>query len=183
MTATPMRTLLDQLSSVKGAKFASFTYRSKETGELARYTVILGVDYGALYQKDRDTLEGMLPSLSGLEREAGQALLQSITESLEKGLGNNHRYTHGPEQGDTYVSLTGVPGAKVNKNDGALHLVCIMQSKTVLEPGTYKEVKSKPLTLAKKKLEKNLRRSAIRQFVLSGLTSARLNGETLELAV
>ena len=177
-----MLSLLAELARIERPKFASFTYRSKDTGELSRYTVMLGVDYGTLYAKDRDTLQTMLPSLDGLPKEAATALLASIEESLAKGLGNNSAYTHGKEQGDTYVSIVGIDGVKLNKNDGVLHVLGILQSKVVLEAGTYKEVNSRPLTLAKRAIEKTLRRSKIRQFALTNIQSARINGETLELA-
>lgn len=177
-----MLALLAELAKVTRPKFASFTYRTKDTGELSRYTVMLGVDYGAVYEKDRATLREMLPSLDGLDKEAADALLASIEESLVKGLGNNSAYTHGAEQGDTYLSLAGIDGVKVNKNDGILHVLGMLQNKVVLEEGTYKQVNSKPLTMAKNAIRKTLRQSKIRQFALPNIQSARLNGETLELA-
>lgn len=178
-----MNALLDQLSQVRGAKFASFLYRSKETGELARYVVNLGVNMVRLYQADRDTLAELLPSLQGLEAEAATALLASINESLDKGLGNNSAYTHGPEQGDTYVSIDGAPGVKLNTNDNVLHVVGLLHRKEVIEAGVHKEVKSRPLTLAKRAIEReHLRRSKVRQFRFPDISVAKLNGEVLELA-
>ena len=174
--------LLAEMARIERPKFASVTYRSKETGELARYTIVLGVNYSELYRKDRDTLQTMLPSLDGLPKEAATALLASIEESLAKGLGNNSAYTHGKDKGDTYVSIVGVDGLKVNANDGVLHVLGVLKSKVVLEEGTYKDVNSRPLTLAKRAIEKSLRRSKIRQFALTNIQSARINGETLELA-
>lgn len=177
-----MRKLLDQLSQIHGAKFANFTYRSIETGELARYHVMLGVDMRGVYEKDRETLVAMLPNLDGLNKDAAEALLKSIEESLAKGLGNNSAYTHGPENGDTYF-LTHIPGVKLNLNDGVLHVMAMVQSKQVLEEGTYKQVNSRPLTLAKRAIEKQLRRGKVRQFRIPNIASARLNGETLELTL
>lgn len=40
--------LMRVVQSTPSARFAGFTYRSKESGELARHTVILGADYGKL---------------------------------------------------------------------------------------------------------------------------------------
>lgn len=173
--------LLAHLAAIKGAKFASFTYRSKESGELARYTIVLGADFHAVYEKDRDTLREMLPSLAGLPLEAATALLKSVEESLAKGLGNNSAYTHGKDKGDTYVHLQGINGVSVNKNDGILHVKGLLKSKVTLEEGTWPVVNSRPLTIAKDKIRKSLRQSAIRQFALTNVKTARLNGETLEL--
>lgn len=177
-----MYALLSELAKVTRPKFASFTYRSKETGELARYTIMLGVNYGELYKKDRDTLAAMLPSLDGLDKEAGEALLKSIEESITKGLGNNSAYTHGKDKGDTYVSIMGIDGLKVNKNDGVLHVLGVLQNKVVLEEGEHKVINSKPLTLAKNAIRRQLRQGKVRQFALTNIQSARINGETLELA-
>lgn len=176
-----MRSLIDQLSQIRGAKFANFTYRSVETGELAKYQVMIGVDLPTMYAKDRATLLELLPSLDGLQKEAAEALLTSIETSIARGIGNNPAYTHGPEKGDTYFQ-THVKGLKLNLNDGALHLMALVQSKTVLEAGTYKKVNSAPLTIAKRQLKKqHLRWGKFAQFKLTNVLSARLNGETLEL--
>lgn len=178
-----MNALLAQLSQIRGAKFASFVYRSKETGELARYVVNLGTDFVKLYKADRETMQELLPSLSGIYAEAGTALLKSIEESLAKGLGNNSAYTHGPEQGDTYVSVPGAPGVKLNTNDNVLHVVGVLHRKEIIEAGEYKEVNSRPLTIAKRTLEKaHLKRAKVRQFRFPNISTAKLNGEVLELA-
>lgn len=173
--------LIEQVRRMTGAKFVAFTYRSRETNELARYTLILGANLTTLYEKDRATLAALLPTLDGLKADAATALLASIDESLAKGLGNNDAYTHGPAQGDTYAPI--MPGLKVHKTDGTLHVTGLLHHKTVLEPGVHKDVKSRPLTLAKREIERELRRSKIRQFRLPNLLTAKLNGETLELAV
>jgi hypothetical protein len=173
--------LIEQLRRMVGAKFAAFTYRSRETNELARYVLILGANLTTLYEKDRETLTALLPTLDGLKADAATALLASIDESLAKGLGHNAAYTHGPEQGDTYETI--LPGLKIHKTDGTLHVTGLLHRKTVLEEGVHKVVKSKPLTLAKREIERELRRSKIRQFRLPNLLTAKLNGETLELAV
>ncbi len=176
-----MRDLLDQLSESKGAKFASFKYRTKGTNELSQYLVILGADVTNVYQKDVETLEAMIPTLSGIDKEAAEAILASLRVSLDGGVGNNPNYTHGKANGDTYIT-TEIPSVKVNKNDNALHLMnVLLQRKTVIEAGVYKAVKSSDLTIAKRKIEKMLRKGDIRQFALSGVQIAKLNGETIEI--
>ena len=178
-----MRQLLDQLSALtgKGAKFASFKYRTKGTDELSLYLVTLGASLENAYQKDVETLEALIPSLTGVDLDAANAILTSLNVSLDGGIGNNPAYTHGADNGDTYA-FTDVPGIKLNKNNGELHLTnALVQHKTVIETGTPKKpVKSSDLTLAKRKLERSLRKGKIRQFALSGISVAKLNGETIE---
>jgi hypothetical protein len=177
-----MLSLLAELAKVTRPKFASFTYRSKETGELARFVVLLGVEYTSLIIDAKAVMEAKLSELVGLPRDAALALIATYTDTIVKGAGNNPRYTHGKEQGDTYVHLAGIDGVKVNKNDGVLHVSGLVISKVVLEAGTYKNVNSAPLTLAKKELERELKKSKWRQFALTNIQSARINGETLELS-
>lgn len=174
-----------QAMSGKGAKFASFTYTNAE-GEKAIHTLILGADMRALYEKDAATVEAMLPTLSGLELEAAQAILSSLAVSLSGGIGNNPAYVHGAdmrgEGNETYTHVDGIPGVKVHNVTGEVYVNGLSERKVVLVEGTYKEVKSRPLTLAKKAIERNLRKSKVRQFKLASVSSARLNGETIEFA-
>lgn len=170
--------LVASLATIKGARFVSFVYTAKGTGETARHTILIGADVRNLYEKDVETVAAMLPTLTGLELEAAQAVHSSLCVSLEGGIGNNPAFT----AADVYVNVPGIPGAKLHKETGELHIMGLAVSKDVIVPGTYKEVKSKPLTLAKKAIEKGLRKASIRQFAVSGLTTATLNGETIELA-
>ena len=170
--------LIASLATLKGARFVSFVYTAKTSGETARHTVLLGADFRNLYEKDAETVAAMLPNLSGLELEAAQAVHSSLCVSLEGGIGENPAYT----AADVYVSVPGLAGVKIHRETGELYVMGLAVSKDVMVPGTFKEVKCKPLTLAKKAIEKGLRKSAIRQFAVSGLTTATLNGETIELA-
>jgi hypothetical protein len=47
--------------------------------------------------------------------------------------------------------------------------------------GERKEVKSSPLTLAKKKVKKNHKLDRFRQFILTNINEARINGKVLIL--
>lgn len=172
--------LISSLASLtaKGARFVSFVYTAKGTGETARHTLLLGADIRNLYVKDAATLDALIPTLAGIELEAAQAVHSSLCVSLEGGIGNNPAYT----AADVYVTIQGLAGVKIHKVTGELHVMALAVSKDVIEAGTYKVVKSAPLTLAKKAIEKGLRKSAIRQFAVSGLTTATLNGETIELS-
>lgn len=169
--------LIGQIGKGKGAKFASIQYRAKGTGELAKYFVILGASTVKLYEKDIAQLEEMIPNLEGIELEAATAILASRRQSLEKGIGNNDAYTNK----NTYIHVD-IPGIKIHKETGAIYVTALVEDKTVIEPGEYKKVNSRPLTIAKRKIEKELPSGRFRQFILPNVTVARLNGEVLELA-
>lgn len=176
-----MATLLEALAEMRGARFASFVYVAKPSGprlteETARHVVILGADTSALYRRDLQTLAEIAPSLSGLEADAAELIAESRRVSLAVGVGFNPAYT----AADAY-SMTGVQGVKVHNVTGELHVTGLAIRKDVVTAATYRTVKSKPETLARKAVEARLPSARFRQFKLSGVTVAKLNGETIEL--
>lgn len=171
--------LYQSLQGVTGVQFASLTYRTKATGEKARYTIILGANLENAYKSDVAKVEAHIPTITDpLELQAANELLTSLQNSLDKGIGNNDDFT----LKGVYVA-TGIPSVFINSNDNVLHLRNVfVQSKVVLEEGEpRKEVKSKPLTIAKDKMKKSLglRTNKLRQFVLDGITIAKVNGDTI----
>jgi hypothetical protein len=171
--------LFKMLQGVKGVQFASLTYRTKATDELARYTLLLGASVENAYKGDLEKVEGALPTLTDpLDIEAAREIIASLRQSLDKGIGNNDAYTL---QG--VYAPTGIDGVFINTNDNALHLRNVfVQSKVVLQDGKpRKAVNSKPLTIAKDKLKKMLalRSNKLRQFALDNITKAKVNGDTI----
>jgi len=172
--------LISGIAGIKGAKFVSFVYTAKGTGEVARHSLILGASTENLYERDLEALEALRPTLTGIALVACDELIASRRESLEKGVGNNSQYVHGAENADTYAA-TGIKGLMIHKETGHLHVRALTHGKTVITPGTYKTVKSSEKTIAKNAISKELPSERIRQFDLGLVTRARLNGETLEL--
>lgn len=175
-----MKNVADLIAAIakgKGAKFASFTYVAKETGEKARHTLILGASTEVLYEKDVAVLEQMVPDLTGLSLEAAEAILKSRRTSLKVGIGNNPDYTCA----GVYVYPDGLAGVKVHVVDGSICIDGLQESKVVLVKGVYKTVNSKPLTLAKKEISKSLPSNRFRQFRLDRVLEAKMNGDVLEI--
>jgi hypothetical protein len=158
----------------KGATFASFVYTSKEANETSRYNVTLGFSYKALVEKSKAQLRDMLPTLSGLDLEAGKAIFDSLSATLD---GTQMGYT----KAHVYAHIEGIPGLKVNTRDDSLQLFGLVNSRTVLIPGIHKKVNSAPLTLAKKAIDKRLARSKFREFALDAgaIHEVRLHGKVL----
>jgi len=175
--------IVDKISSQAGlARFASFTYQSKSTGEIARYTIQLGFSYRNCLEKSKLALEIESASLNGLDKQAADELLNSFVASLN---GTQENYT----KQDIYADVTDssgktVQGIKRNINDGSLQIFGLLHSKVQITPPTIedKPVKSRPLTIAKNKLRKELPVGKFREFALENLNVVKLNGETLELA-
>jgi hypothetical protein len=171
--------LFQMLQGVTGVQFASLTYRTKATDEVARYTLLLGASVENAYKGDIQKVEEALPTLTdALDIQAAQEIIASLRQSIDRGIGNNDAYTL---QG--VYTPTGIAGVFINTNDNALHLRNVfVQSKVVLAVGKpRKAVVSKPLTIAKDKLKKalGLRSNKLRQFALDNITKAKVNGDTI----
>ena len=70
-------------------------------------------------------------------------------------------------------------GIKVHNETGEIYIFGLRTSKTVIEQGVYPTVNSRPLTLAKNQLKKDLKSSKFTQYKLSSTSTIKLNGEEL----
>jgi hypothetical protein len=178
--------LVGLIGSGKGAKFASLTYKTESTGEVAKHTLILGASTEVLYKKDIAKLEEMLAGeLTVPYRLAAEQLLASRKESLEKGIGNNSKYVHSKENADTYVQADGIPGVKLHKETGVVYVMALSEDKVVLVEATNPKPPTQhktEQTAAKAKIEYMIPSGRLRQFTLKKVGRAALNGEVLLLS-
>jgi hypothetical protein len=168
-----------------GARFGSIKY-TNENGETSRYTVIFGINILSLYKSDLRSLEDLKYRFNGVKKVACLELLNSVKESLTVGIGNNSRYT----LRGYYHPITKNGEVKFHVDDKGKQFLYIrgyVLKKTVIEKGEYPpyppHVNSSPKTLAKKELEKTLKRGRIRTFKINVdvLKTVKVNGLTLEI--
>lgn len=165
--------LVSMLDGNKSARFISLTYRAKETGELARHTILLNVNRRNALARDLAVLAGKLPKLSGLARQACEELMASITETLTTGQNSQYTkagYYDGQGNGNVQMSVKRVAyvrGYSVRKE--------------VIEAGTYKTVKSAAKTIEKNKLRKMLKNTRCREFIIKpeNFVMARHDGKAI----
>ena len=171
-----------RIANLKGSQFASLTYLSKKYNELSRYTVILGFSYHKLVEKSVVELEILIADnkdkWTALEKQAADEVMSSFQKTLESHSRGeqNDDYT----KKDQYIPVAN--GININTVDNTVQLFGMIQSKVVLQEGVYPVVNSKPLTIAKNNIRKQLSISKFREFAidLSQMELARVNGETLE---
>lgn len=164
-----------------GARFVGLTY-TNENGEKSKYRLIMGINLVSLYKSDLRTLKKLRPSLEGVAAVACDELIASINNSLTKGIGNNDAYT----LRGYYTPITPNGEVKLHVNEiGETHLYIrgFVLTKTVIEKGVYAKVNSSDKTLAKKDLEKSLKRGKIRTFKINVavLEGIRMNGMDIEI--
>lgn len=151
---------LKRIAQTTACRFASITYKAKETGEIARHTLMLGVNTERAYKRDLSLYRRKVSKLQGIESIACNELIDSLSESLALGIGNNTAYTCK----DVYQPLA--PGIKQHKETGDVYVNGFSLRKKVLEAGVYKKVNSSEKTLAKNKLRKLGKMSRFRQFII-----------------
>ena len=180
----PVKTIDNLRESTKnGCRFVGFLYQSKTTGETAQYCINLGVDYAESLQHDLDAVNAYNP-VGELEEQAKQEIVASLQKTLApKTIEEQKEH----DEKDPYDHIG--KGLKQHKESGELYIWGFQQSKTQVEPPT-KEVKpknSKPLTIAKEKLKKDLGFKSIkfRQYILAkeNIAGIVVNGEPLEVQV
>lgn len=171
------------IAEIQGCQFASLTYLTKAHGELARYTVNLGFSYHNLVKKSITELEILTAESEDvwtpLQKEAAAEVMASFKKTLEAHSRGeqNEDYT----KKDQYIPISN--GVSLNTTDNTIQLFGLIQSKRVLVEGFYPRVNSRPLTIAKNEIKKQLSISKFREFALdlSQIAQVKVNGETLEL--
>ncbi len=164
-----------------GARFIGLTY-TNENGETSRYNLLMGIRLESLYKSDLRTLTALRPSLEGIKAVACDELISSVNNSLTKGIGNNDAYT----LKGYYTPVTKNGEVKFHTDEDGrkfLYVRGYVINKTVLKKGEYKPVNSSAKTLAKKEIEKSLKRGKLRTFKINvnNLHSVKLNGMTVEI--
>ena len=172
------------VSQIQGNQFASLTYLTKKTKELARYTVNLGFSYHKAVEKSVTDLQILTKenwaTWSELQKQASGEVMESLLKTLvahENGTQNDDYTKKGQ-----YVSLGN--GLNLNTTDNTIQLFGLLQSKVVLTEGEpQKPVKSAPLTIEKNKIRRQLTVSKFREFALDkeNITGVRVNGNTIEM--
>lgn len=137
-------------------------YRNEQS-ELADFNILFHISYKNALEKSLKTLEAFEPK-DDLQKQAQQELIVSFLDSLHKidttkidEIDDNyHRFF---DENGKYIK-----GVKLHLPTGNLHLYGFIHQKRVIEPGVYKAVNSRPLTIEKNKLRKLCSVSRFRQF-------------------
>jgi hypothetical protein len=164
-----------------GAGFASFTYKSKSDGSVARYTLNLGFKYITLLENSIKELQAKMD----LNEFLGESLLAAheVMNSLQKSLTAHQNGTQSEDYTRKGLMTSLGNGVSIN-HDNSIQVFGLVQSKKIIQEGTpKKEVKSKPMTILKNQIKKNLPISKFREFALDkdAMQVMRVNGDTIEI--
>lgn len=148
------------------SSFVSVLYTSKGSGEEARHTIQVGVPYLTVLEKSLVIAQAVTNNKelnidSALFTQAKTAIVDSLTKRI-------HKYKNEPQKvEDEAIYTYDSDGLKHHKETSQVYINGLVISKKVITEGEHKKVNSRPLTLAKKKIERLLPLSKYRQFIVS----------------
>ena len=167
--------LLMMLNDLERVQFISLkNYRNQE-GELSDYVLIAGFDYERARQKDIVRL--MSVSYEGLKEVARREMLAALDDNSNA----ETRSAASQAQIDAYRHIG--KNSKIHIASMSVKIWAFCRAKKVLEPVTYKPVKSRELTILKNRIKKELRMSTpnYRCFTLKEIVGAKISGQHLEI--
>jgi hypothetical protein len=163
--------------TAKGVTFFGLrNYQNKQL-ETSNYLINLGIDYEDQKNKDiqylrtLDITKQTFNSPLTLIEQARQELINSfIAPDENRSNGQKNAFTHICK------------GLKIHNESGLLYIYGYLVNKTVITKGEPKKaVNSRPLTIAKDELRKELKTGKFVSFIVSVGNTIKVSGETLEI--
>jgi hypothetical protein len=159
--------------SPTGVSLVSIKGYTNSFSEVSNNLVNVGASLTNAKAKDIITLQGLdVTTFNGDSIQLEKARVDLINSFI------NPNQNRSQGQIDAYTIIA--KGIKVHNITGKIYIFGLRTNKTVIEQGIYPTVNSKPLTLAKNQLKKDLKSSKFTQYALENITSVKLNGQTLE---
>jgi hypothetical protein len=178
------------VKTIKGTSFVGVKGYENTQGEISNQTFVVGINYLEMLKKDLETLKQFDTNTlkDKMDIEVLNQAKNELVESLEKRLLSEGEKAKLLSEGDTtmirskaqedaYISLG--KGLRLQGED--IYLFGLMVRKEVIKQGEYKEVKSRPLTIAKNMIKKNaeLREVKFKNFKLGKAEELNLRGITI----
>jgi hypothetical protein len=177
--------LLAVISKIETPSFVRILGYSndKGNGEVANYTLNIGISYENAKTADALWLANPLNiahvDFGNIDVAHGQ---KAWTEMfIAKNKPTNATKNRSEGQTDAYVNIC--PNVRVHKETGRVMVYGLVVSKEVTTVGKYDKVNSSFVTLAKKKIGKNLKTENFRQFAFDKLKTVKLKGEIIEITI
>jgi hypothetical protein len=158
--------------SPTGVSFVSIKGYTNSYGEVSNNLVNVGASLTNAKAKDIETLQSLdVTTLNGdsilLEKARVELINSFITPNENRSNGQIEAYT------------IVAKGIKVHNESGEIYVFGLRNTKSILTEGNYPIVNSKPLTIAKNAIRKNLKSSKFTQYKISATSVIKTNGEEL----
>lgn len=179
---TEIGKLVAIISQIKTPSFVRIINYSndKGQGEMANYTINLGIKYENAKQSDIEWLEDAnnLQSVDfgslDISIHAHSARIEMLHARLKPG-------KQSAAQSNAYTTLC--PNVRLHIEKQRIYIYGFVVRKDVVVQGTYKTVDSDTLIIAKRKIEKHLKATQFRQFAFDKLKTVKVKGEEIEITI
>jgi len=169
-----------------GVSFVSIKgYKSDKSDntEVADVLINVGESYENKKASDLKTLLNAKENIDSVDMGSfGKTLiLEAIEAKIKSIVAPNENRSKG--QTDAFIFLNEKGTLRFCSNTNNLLISGTVVRKTEIVKGEFKEVNSKPLTLAKNHLDKvlNLKMAKMRYYKISNASGLRVNGDTFEI--
>ena len=148
-------------NSPTGVSFVSVKEYENKANEISNYLINVGVSLENAKNSDIEYLEKL--DVQKCETVICKNLLEEARLALIKALKKpNENRSNG--QKNAYTTIT--KGVRLHNETNRLHVYGFFVKKDVIVKGVYKKVNSRPLTIAKNFLRKNMKSTKFRTMIL-----------------
>lgn len=177
---TELAKLVAIIAEIKTPSFVRILNYSNDKGhgEVANYTINLGIKYENAkksdieWLKDANNLKGI--DFGSVAQYAESARVEMLNARLKPG-------RQSQAQSEAYQTLC--PNVRLHKEKQRIYIYGFVVRKDVVVEGFYAESASAPDTIAKRKIEKELKATQFRQFAFDKITSVKAKGEEIEIVL
>ncbi len=162
-------------------------YESVKSGEIADHIIDTNVNIQEAKEADLETLKNyedqkleFLAEKVGADMTTAQKALAELVLSSERNL-NGDNTNQSIAQQEAYISVGKGLRLKATDTGFDLYVTGMANDKIIIKEGEYKKVNSRPKTLVKKAIQKDLKMSKFRNFKLANAESLTVTGDTIQM--
>lgn len=175
--------LIVSFSKINGTQFVAIRNYENSKGEVANHVVNLNVDYGKAKLKDIETLKNL--DVSTLDSKGlGKDLMEQARQALlGAAISPNKARSNG--QTEAYKTICNGVSVYVGQDEskqGEIKIFAMAVSKKVIVEGVYPKVNSRPLTIAKNIIKKELKATKFRRLTLNNVGAVKAQGNELNFS-
>ncbi len=184
MEATTLLQLIESFdfSGVSFISIKGYNSDKSDNSEIADVVINVGASYANMKKADLAVLKAAKANKL-VNENFGQAIIeQAIAEKIQSI--ENPSESRSNAQKEAYINLNASGTLKYCKETKNILISGTVIKKTVIVEGVFKSVNSRPLTLAKKHLDKvlDLKLAKIRYYKISNiLANVKVSGDTIEI--
>lgn len=190
LSSKAVKQIVANFTEIKGGLFVGIREYTTKAQEVANHVINVNFSYGKAVENDVKKLqdatnEDVMNIVSKFSVDA-DLVKQAIEKLLGNFIKNQNKETQSNQskaQNEAYINIC--PSIKMNKETKNFHIYGLRVSKNILVEGEYKEVKSRPLTIAQNAVKKyfDFTTTKYKNYIIDAdmLTAVAINKNIIEL--